>query len=111
MYFFEAQEIAEVLFEKKREIDDISDACAIYDQVRWMASIIDESDKELFLRTADLYEQYAVQFKRVKRKLSAEDAKSIRPYIKVLESATWHYQLGDSFIKSAEKYVEINKSN
>ena len=107
LYFSEANELAQILVAEKPKVDDISNACALYDQLRWMASIIKEDDKELSLKTAELYEEYACVFDEAKKKKSIKEVKSMRPYDKILESAAWHYQLGEDYIKSAEKYVEV----
>jgi len=109
LYFSEAKELIQILVPEKLNIDYISDACALYDQLRWMASNIKEDDKDLSLKTAELYEEYAYVFDEAKRKKSPKEVKSMRPYEKVLESAAWHYQLGGKYIKSAEKYVEVYK--
>jgi len=72
-----------------------------------MASNIKEDDKDLSLKTAELYEQYACVFDEAKKKKSIKEVKSMRPYDKILESVAWHYHLGEEYIRSAEKYVEI----
>jgi hypothetical protein len=110
LYFSEAKELIEILVPEKPCIERISDACALYDLLKWMASYVKEDIKSPSLRTAELYEEYARVFDEVKRRKSIKEIKEMRPYGKVIESAAWHYHLGQDFIKSAEKYVEIYKN-
>jgi len=109
LYFSEAMELIQVLVTDKPNVDYISKACALYDQLKWMASYIKEDDKDLSIKTAELYEEYACVFDEAKRKKSPKEVKKMRPYDKILESAAWHYHLGEDFTKSAEKYVELYK--
>ena len=109
LYFSEANELAQILVAEKPNVDDISSACALYDQLRWMASNVKEDDKDLSLKTAQLYEEYACVFDEAKKKKTIKERKRMRPYDKILESAAWHYQLGEEYIMSAKKYVEIYK--
>ena len=107
IYFSEANELVQILVAEEPNVDEISNACALFDQLRWMANTSKENDKELCLKTAELYEKYASAFNEVKRKKSPKEVKKMRPYDKILESVGWHYHLGEEYIKSAENYIEI----
>lgn len=107
LYFYEANELAQILVAEKPTVEEITNACALYDQLRWMATTVKEDDKDLSLKTAELYEEYANVFDEAKETKTKKERETMRPYNKILESAAWHYQLGQEYIKSAEKYVEI----
>jgi len=107
LYFSEANELVQILVAEEPSVNEISNACALYDQLRWMANTCKDNDKELCLKTAELYEKYASVFNEVKRIKSPREAKKMRPYDKILESVGWHYHLGEEYSKSAENYIEI----
>jgi tetratricopeptide (TPR) repeat protein len=98
-FFYEAKALAEIIVDENTINLESAFSCMVYNHLCLIGNSIQEPIEELALKTAQLYQSWASNYKKEKETIS---------YVEVLEMVAWHYHLAQHYEESAEKYLELS---